>query len=314
MPEVFYYKDRFIAQDETPVPVEERGHQFGDGVYEVVRVYGGRPFLLDWHLDRFERSAKMIGIANPLSREQWVSLIGEAIRRSELAEAQVYWQVTRGIAPRLHTFPATEAVPSLTVRPASPKAASNSASLLALPDDRWANVYVKSLNLLPNVIAKELAKQNGAAEALYVRNGKMLEGAGSNLFFVRKGVLYTAPANRYILGGITRKFVLELASKEGIPVREEALPMEELPTVDEVFVTSTTQEILPIREVFTSEQLLLALHSLPDAAPETLVPEIRDLKVLWQAQSDSPTTNRLMDAYAQCVERFRTREVMEPLS
>ncbi len=314
MTEVFYYKDRFIAQDETPVPIEERGHQFGDGVYEVVRVYGGRPFLLDWHLDRFERSANTIGIANPLSREQWVSLIGEAIRRSELAEAQVYWQVTRGIAPRLHTFPATESVPSLTVRPASPKAASDSASLLALPDDRWANVYVKSLNLLPNVIAKELAKQNGAAEALYVRNGKMLEGAGSNLFFVRKGVVYTAPANRYILGGITRKFVLELARKEGIAVREEALPLEELPTVDEVFVTSTTQEILPIREVFTSEQLLPALRSLPEAAPDTLVPEIRDLKVLWQAQSDAPTTQRLMAAFAGCVERFRTREVMEPLS
>jgi D-alanine transaminase len=314
MPEVFYYKDRFIAQDETPVPIEERGHQFGDGVYEVVRVYGGRPFLLDWHLDRFERSANTIGIANPLSREQWVSLIGEAIRRSELAEAQVYWQVTRGIAPRLHTFPATESVSSLTVRPASPKAPSDSASLLALPDDRWANVYVKSLNLLPNVIAKELAKQNGAAEALYVRNGKMLEGAGSNLFFVRKGVVYTAPANRYILGGITRKFVLELARKEGIAVREEALPLEELPTVDEVFVTSTTQEILPIREVFTSEQLLPALRSLPEAAPDTLVPEIRDLKVLWQAQADAPTTQRLMAAFAGCVERFRTREVMEPLS
>jgi D-alanine transaminase len=314
MPEVFYYKNQFIAPDETPVPIEERGHQFGDGVYEVVRVYGGRPFLLDWHLERFERSAAIIGIRNPLTREEWVALIGEAIRRSELAEAQVYWQITRGIAPRLHTFPDTEAVVSLTVRPAAPKYDGDSASLVALPDDRWANAYVKSLNLLPNVIAKEIARRNGAAEALFVRNGKMLEGAGSNLFFVRNGVIYTAPANRYILGGITRKFVLELAGKEGIAVREEALPLDELPTVDEVFVTSTTQEILPIQKVFTSERILPTLHSLPEQAPDTLVPDIRDRRVLWQAHSDASVTNRLMAAFAECLDQFRSREVMEPLS
>lgn len=314
MPEVFYYKDQFIAPDETPVPIEERGHQFGDGVYEVVRVYGGRPFLLDWHLERFERSAAIIGIRNPLTRDEWVALIGEAIRRSELAEAQVYWQITRGIAPRLHTFPDTEAVVSLTVRPATPKFNGDSASLIALPDDRWANAYVKSLNLLPNVIAKEMARRNGAAEALFVRNGKMLEGAGSNLFFVRNGIVYTAPANRYILGGITRKFVLELAAKEGIAVREEALPLDELPTVDEVFVTSTTQEILPIREVFTSERILPMLHSLSEQAPDTLVPEIPDRKVLWQARTDAQVTNRLMAAFDECVEHFRNRAVMEPLS
>jgi D-alanine transaminase len=314
MPEVFYYKNQFIAPDETPVPIEERGHQFGDGVYEVVRVYGGRPFLLDWHLERFERSAAIIGIRNPLTRDEWVALIGEAIRRSELAEAQVYWQITRGIAPRSHTFPDTDAVVSLTVRPAAPKFDGDSASLVALPDDRWANAYVKSLNLLSNVIAKEIARRNGAAEALFVRNGKMLEGASSNLFFVRNGVVYTAPANRYILGGITRKFVLELAGKEGIPVREEALPLEELPTVDEVFVTSTTQEILPIREVFTSERIFPTLHALPEQAPETLVHEIRDRKVLWQAHSDASVTNRLMAAFAECLDQFRSREVMEPLS
>lgn len=313
MPDIIFYKDRFIEADETPVAVEERGHQFGDGVYEVVRIYGGRPFLLDWHLDRFERSVQMIGLENPLSRQEWVELINEALLRSTIAEAQVYWQLTRGSAPRLHTFPKTPAIISMTVKSASAKHAPD-AKLLALPDDRWANAYVKSINLLPNVLAKETAKRYGAAEALYVRNGKMMEGGGSNLFFVRGGVLYTAPANRYILGGITRRFVLQLAAELKIPVSEEALPLDEIETVDEVFVTSTTQEILSISEVFTGEEMVPALHAIPESTPTTLVAAFDSTTVLWRRKGFADVTDRLNVAFSEYVSKFREAQVLEPFS
>jgi D-alanine transaminase len=314
MPDIFYYRDRFLAPEETPVPIEERGHQFGDGVYEVVRVYGGRPFLLDWHLDRFERSLSVLEMANPFSRQEWVELITEAIRRSGFAEAQVYWQVTRGIAARLHTFPASPTVPSLTVHAATPKhKPSGETQLLALPDDRWANAYVKSINLLPNVVAKENAKRAGAVEALYVRSGVITEGAGSNAFFVRDGKLYTAPANRFILGGITRRFVIELARLANIPVVEQAISLDDLETVDEVFMTSSTQEILPIQSIVVSRNHFRQLHALPEAAPEHLVCEPDELLTLWRTNAvPGQLTERLDTAFQAFVEEFRKHGVTLP--
>ncbi len=314
MPDIFYYQDRFLAPGETPVPIEERGHQFGDGVYEVVRVYGGRPFLLDWHLDRFERSLSVLEMANPFSRQEWVTLITEAIRRSGFAEAQVYWQVTRGIAPRLHTFPASPTVASLTVHSASPKhKPSGETQLLALPDDRWANAYVKSINLLPNVVAKENAHRAGAVEALYVRSGVITEGAGSNAFFVRDGKLYTAPANRFILGGITRRFVIELARLANIPVVEQAISLDDLETVEEVFMTSSTQEILPVQSIVVSRNHFRQLHALPEAAPEHLVCEPDELLTLWRTNTvPGKLTERLDTAFQEFIEEFRKHGVTLP--
>jgi D-alanine transaminase len=303
---VAYLNGEFLDPGEARIPIDERGHQFGDGVYEVVRVYGGRPFLLDWHLERLERSLAAVAIENPHTREEWTDLISEAIRRSGEAEALVYWQVTRGIAVRTHRFPAAKPSVSLTVRPFSAEAAVDP-WLLLVPDERWANPWVKTLNLLPNVLAKELAHRQGATEALFVRSGHVTEGSSSNAWFVRDGVLWTAPANRYILGGITRRFVLCLAKELDIPVCEQPLSWRELGGVDEVFMTSTAVEIQPIHRIAVGEALESALDDWPAVAPALLLPEPGTLRTLWERRGQTPVTDRLRAAFAERVERFRNQ-------
>ncbi|MCL6515482.1 aminotransferase class IV [Alicyclobacillus sp.] len=310
MPVVAYFNGQFVDPDGAHVPLEERGHQFGDGVYEVIRVYGGRAFLAEEHLVRLERSLGVMDLANPHSREEWLELIAEAIRRSGEAEASVYLQVTRGSAVRGHVFPQVRPNVSLVVRPASAPVHAPGASLLALPDERWPNAYVKSINLLPNVIAKEAARRAGAAEAMLVRDGIITEGASSNLWFVLGGKVHTHPANRRILGGITRQFVLRLAREAGVPVIEEAIPLSRLGEVEEVFVTSTTQEILPIARVFVDASVRPALDALPDAAPETLLPPVTQPIDLWRRPGATPVTDRLAAAFAEAIEKFRNYEAL----
>jgi D-alanine transaminase len=308
MSTVEYYNGSFVDVQSPQVPLEERGHQFGDGVYEVIKVYGGRPFLLDWHMERMVRSLRVIGIENPHSPEAWVDLIGEAVRRCGEADAQIYIQVTRGIAPRNHTFPDGEPSVSMIVRAAKQSTRPSQPTLLALPDERWVNAFVKSINLLPNVIAKETAHRHGAHEAMYVRDGLIMEGSGSNIFFVRQGKLYTAPSNRYILGGITRRFVLELAKTLDIDIVEEAIPLSELTTVDEVFITSTTQEIQQIARIVTPEHVLPALSKLPSVAPDTLLVPSGVHQELWHCSKEGDITNALEGLFAQTLERFRNHE------
>ncbi|MCL6444814.1 MAG: aminotransferase class IV [Alicyclobacillus sp.] len=306
---VAYYQGKFVDPDALHVPLDERGHQFGDGVYEVVRVYSGRPFLLEWHLERLERSLAAVAIKNPHTRAEWVSLINEAIRRHGEPESTVYWQVTRGIAPRAHTFPAVQPAVSLTVRSVqSHETSPGSNAVLCLPDERWANVFVKTINLLPNVIAKEVATRAGAVEALLVRNGRITEGASSNAWFVRDGVLYTAPANRYILPGITRRFVMHLANTLNIPVREQALTLDELDSVEEVFMTGTTTEILPIQRVVVDPARIPDLRGLSDTPPATLVVIPDKLDTIWAAQGKGAVTARLQGAFQDAIERFRQYE------
>jgi D-alanine transaminase len=303
-----YYNGSFVHAQSPQVPLEERGHQFGDGVYEVIKVYGGRPFLLDWHMERLERSLRVIGMENPHSRVEWVDLIGEAVRRCGEAEAQIYFQVTRGIAPRNHVFPDVRPAVSLVVRGVQPSQRPVNPKLFAMADDRWFNVFVKSINLLPNVLAKETARRNGAVEAMYVREGMITEGSGSNVCFVRHNKLYTAPTNRYILGGITRRFVLELAQTLGIEVVEEALSLSELSSVDEVFITSTTQEIQPIHQVVTQPSVLASLTKLPSDAPEFLVLEEGVTHTLWQQSASGNITSSLQQAFSDSLARFMNYE------
>jgi D-alanine transaminase len=304
---VAYLNGEFLDPEHALIPIDERGHQFGDGVYEVVRVYAGRPFLLDWHLERLERSLAAIGIENPHSRDEWVSLIHEAIRRSGEAEALVYWQVTRGIAVRAHLFPVSNPSVSLTVRPFTAEAAVDP-WLLLMPDERWANPWVKTLNLLPNVIAKEVAHRQGAVEALLVRSGQITEGSSSNAWFVRGGELWTHPANRYILNGITRRFVLALAEELGIPVHEEALSWRDLRDVEEVFMTSTAVEVEPIRRIAVAEALEPALDGWPADAPASLLPSLGALRTVWSQTGATPVTDRLRQAFSERVARFRNQQ------
>jgi D-alanine transaminase len=311
MPTIGYYDGQFVTPTDGVVPIEERGHQFGDGVYEVVRVYGGRPFLLEWHLERLHRSLRAVAIENPHTEAEWIELIGEAVRRSGEAEATIYFQVTRGSAVRTHVFPDTvHPAVSLIVRPLKKVGQSSDKEpyLLALPDERWANAYVKSINLLPNILAKESAHRFGAVEAMLVRDGVITEGAGSNIWLVRDEVLYTAPANRYILGGVTRRYVQSLAAKAGIPVCEEAALLSELGSYDEVFVTSTTMEIVDVQSVRVPHSLHQALQRLEVASPDWLLPDVQPTETLWRRTRDGSVTMKLRSIFSDSVERFRNYE------
>ncbi|MDQ0188902.1 aminotransferase class IV [Alicyclobacillus cycloheptanicus] len=306
MSTVGYLNGTFVDPERALIPIDERGHQFGDGVYEVLRVYSGRPFLPEWHFERLRRSLRAIGIENPHTDDEWMQLMNEGIRRSGEPESLVYLQVTRGIAPRGHLFPAAKPSVSMTIRAFQPAEPNPSASLLCLPDERWANVWIKTLNLLPNVIAKEIAHRAGANEALLVRSGWVTEGSSSNAWFVRDGVLWTAPANRYILGGVTRRFVLHLAQTLGLEVREQAIAVDDLGTVDEVFMTGTTTEIEPIACVKVDAAMRQALHELPADAEEVIVRAVERPVTVWEGPAPGPVTARLQDAFAQEIRRFRT--------
>lgn len=309
---IYYVNGQFVSEEDARIPIEERGHQFGDGVYEVVRVYGGRPFLLDWHLERLNRSCQGIGLVNPFSQDEWTELIAEAIRRSGEAEAQVYWQITRGIAPRGHLFPSAAPSVTLSVRPltVAKTESRQPQSLLCFPDERWSNPWIKTINLLPNVLAKEAAHRTGAAEALLVREGDITEGSSSNAWFIKGTELFTAPANRYILPGVTRRFVLELARSIGYTVYEHSVSLDDLKDVDEVFMTSTSIEILPINAILGDEGRMSLLYQLPDVPSPSLLRIPNQLTTVWSGTSDS-VVRRLQDGFAKAVERFRNYD--EPI-
>lgn len=301
-----FYNGQFVQLDSLQVPIEERGHQFGDGVYEYVQIYGGRPFLLQAHLKRLERSLVAIGIPNPYSAEEWTQLINEAVRRSGESEAAVYWQVTRGVAPRVHVFSNTlRPMVSLTVYPRVGQESTHEMSLLAWPDERWTHVWVKTINLLPNILAKEMAKRNGANEALLVREGRVTEGGSSNVWFVFKQTLYTAPANRYILNGITRQFVLKLAAHLNIPVAEEPVDWQRVPDADEVFVTSSSAEVTGVSKILVDRQVEGALHSVPPGIPGTLLPELKNIRTVWTGTCPGTVTQRLQQAFSEQLQQLR---------
>lgn len=254
MPEIAYVNGAFVSLAEARVSIEDRGFQFGDGVYEVIRCYRGTPFALESHLERLERSA--LGIDLPLHEglTRLAELAREALERSAYVEAILYVQVTRGWAPRNHPFP-EQARPTLvmTVRqakPISPDTVSAGVSVVTARDERWLRCDIKSTDLLPNVLAKEKAKRAGALEAVLIRDGgRVTEGASTNVYAVKDGVVHTAPKGPWILTGVTRTIVLRLVREQGISVSEDFFPPELLVTADEVFITSTTLEVMPVVRV-----------------------------------------------------------------
>jgi len=241
---------RVVPIERATVSVEDRGFQFGDGVYEVVRSYHGVLFHLDEHLDRLEQSAKAIRLPLRHSRSHWRRLIQRAYALSRFPEAKVYVQVTRGPSPRDHRFP-THVRPTtvITVRrlEALPwTTRERGVSAVTVPDLRWGRCDVKSVNLLANVLAKEDARAAGAFEAILVRDGVVTEGAVSNCFSVIDGTVVTSPTDPSILPGITRALTADLIRREGIPFRERPVMVDEYRRADEIFLTGTTIEILSV--------------------------------------------------------------------
>lgn len=247
-PEV-YLNGAFVPYEAARVPVEDRGLLFGDGVYEVIKIYRGRPFRLGDHLARLERSARELLLDLPAV--DWQAVVDRLAAGLGGMDGTVYLQVTRGSAPRTHHFPPAGTAPTVfaLARPLEGGRAQlheTGAAAVTHPDERWGRCDIKSVNLLPNVLAKERAVRAGAYEAILVRDGVALEGSSSNFFAVLDGAVVTHPEGPRILSGVTRSVVLGLARDLGYRVVERPIPVAELVRATELFVTSTTSEVMPI--------------------------------------------------------------------
>lgn len=249
--ETVWFNGQFMPLSEASIGLEDRALQFADGIYEVIAAYDGSPVLLGAHLDRWERSAAGLRIESPYTREQRQEVITELFRRLGGRRAMVYGQLSRGTAKRAHPFPRlatpneywyARALPELV-----PDHYEKGVALISHPDERWARVWIKSTCLLPNVLAKQAAIEAGAFDALLVReDGIITETSAANAYAVKGGVVYTHPTDGRILPGCKRAMVLELARAAGVPVREERYSLEFACGSEEIFITSTTLNVVPV--------------------------------------------------------------------
>lgn len=253
MAELAYLNGNFLPIAEARVSIEDRGFQFGDGIYEVLVVYAGRPFLSDRHLARLRSSAGAIGIrgfdARPLDE-----IVREGLRRSELSDAVVYIQITRGIAPRSHVI-ANGLVPTvvMTFKPlpqVSEEVRRRGLKVMTTIDNRWANCYIKAITLLPNVLAKNNAVAQGLDDAIFLTADCFIrECTSANVFAVCERSLLLPPRDGSVLHGVTQGFLLECAEGIGVPTIEAPIHVDALRKADEVFLCSTLTEVLGIVEI-----------------------------------------------------------------
>ena len=253
MPNVAFINGVFMPLAEATVSIEDRGFQFGDGVYEVIRTYKGRPFSLDAHLARLDRSATALELTQPYSRAEWTDHILEGITRAAYPEAKIYLQITRGVAPRDHAY-SEDATPTvvMTVREfhlLDRSVQATGVDAMTTEDIRWGRCDIKSVNLLANVLARQKVKQAQVFEAILVHAGLVTEGAVSNVMVVQGGTVVTAPEGSRILSGVTRAVVLDLALSEGLPIQERFVSQTDLYGADEIFLTGTTVEVLAVIRV-----------------------------------------------------------------
>lgn len=244
----------YLPLGEARISPLDRGFVFADGVYEVIPAYGGRLLRLDAHLQRLDNSLAGIRLANPLGRTAWRDVLEGLVARNGGGDRSVYLQVTRGPAfPRDHAFPEhpqpTLFAMTTPLRGLDPALRAGGVRVISHPDIRWDRCDLKTVALLPAVLMKQLAKEAGAFETLLVRNGRVMEGAASNVFAVRGGLLVTPPKGPFLLPGITRDLVLELAVEHAFPWQEAELPLDGLAQVDELWLTSSTREIVPVTEL-----------------------------------------------------------------
>ncbi|MFP4125406.1 MAG: D-amino-acid transaminase [Alphaproteobacteria bacterium] len=255
MARIAYVNGRYVPKTDATVHVEDRGNQFADGVYEVLKVVDGRMSDGDRHVARLHRSLAALRIEPPMSDAALAQVIGETVRRNKLKDATVYLQVSRGPAPRDHLFPvAPQPTLIVTAKPLKrpdPQSYAAGVDVVTAPDIRWLKCEVKSISLLANVLAKQAAKEQGAYEAWLVRDGDVVtEASASNAYIVdADGVLRTHPTSPRILGGVTRSVVLELARDEGVSVDERAFTTAEIAQAREAFLTSTSSWVMPVVRV-----------------------------------------------------------------
>ncbi len=253
---IVYLNGKFLPLEQAFVPVLDRGFIFGDGVYEVIPAYGGRLFRLAQHLARLDHSLGGVRIANPLTHAAWEKMLVELIGKNAAdgnPDQYIYLQVTRGVAKRDHAFPKdvtpTVFAMSNPLPPIPDSYATHGIAAVTLDDIRWKYCHIKAITLLPNILLRQEAVDKGALEAILVRGGEVTEGAASNLFIVKNNTLITPPKGPLLLPGITRDLILELAAQNGIAWREASVSESALRQADEIWLTSSTKEIMPVTKL-----------------------------------------------------------------
>lgn len=252
--DVVYVNGKFLPRAEAVVSVEDRGFVFGDGVYEVLRAIRGRLFATRFHNERLEKSLDGVRITLRAddSPSSFVDIGRQLLRDNGLldGEATLYIQVTRGATTRAHHFPVTDIAPTIYISAARftpfTELGETGAAAITHPDLRWGRCDLKTLNLLPNVLASQTAKEQGAFEAMLIRDGVVTEGAKTNFFGVVDGTLRTHPCDSHILPGITRSVLRDLAAQVGIELDESPITVDEIPGLSELFLTGTTTDVMPV--------------------------------------------------------------------
>lgn len=254
MPEIAYQKNEFIPLDQAVVSVNDRGYLFADGVYEVIVTRAGQPFLMENHLQRLSNSAAAIGLKLPFKEAEITAIIRQGIKRAGFPESMIYLQVSRGVAPRQHVYP-DEIEPGLLLtfreRPRyPPRMTDEGIAVMVVAEIRWQRCDIKSIALLPNIMMKKQAIERGFDEALFVdQDGLVREASAANVFLVKNNCLVTPQADRHILNGITRSYIVETARNQGLEVEERNCHLDEFIGADEVFITSSTFNLLPVIKI-----------------------------------------------------------------
>jgi D-alanine transaminase len=257
MSRIAYVNGRYVVHRDAAVHVEDRGYQFADGVYEVCEIRGGRLIDERRHIQRLTRSLAELGIRFPMNEGALGVVLREVVRRNRVRDGLVYLQVTRGVAPRNHAFPAAAVEPGVVVtsravdRSVGEQRASNGVAVITVPENRWARVDIKTVSLLPNVLAKQKAKEAGAFEAWFVdQDGFVTEGASTNAWIVTaERTLVTRPADFGILRGITRGVMFDLAAREGLTVEERRFSVAEALAAREAFITAASTLVMPVVKI-----------------------------------------------------------------
>ena len=251
--QLIYLNGEYLPLNQAKVSVLDRGFIFGDGVYEVIPAYGSKVLRFEHHMQRLQNSLDGIRITNPLTNDQWLEIINKLIAATDSQDQYIYLHITRGVAARDHQFPQatqpTVFVMCNVLQPVDKKILEQGIAAVTLDDIRWQYCNIKAIALLPNILLRQQAIDNDAKEAILIRDGFITEGAASNVFIVRNGVIKTPPKDNKLLPGITRDLVVELAQQHNIPVEETAITENEFFSADEVWLTSSTKEILPVTQL-----------------------------------------------------------------
>ncbi len=275
-----YINGEFVAPADAHISAFDRGLIFGDGIYEVVPIYGGQAFRWDAHLARLNNNLDTVGIRRPCTRQEWEQVLTGLLSRVSDKAHYLYIQVTRGVAPRNHLFPESIAPTVFAyvqkLAPVANRSVAKGVTVVTIADFRWHRCDIKTTSLIANVWLRQQAKEQGAAEAVLVRDGVVTEGAATNVFAVIGDIVLTAPRGPNLLPGITRDLVVELMDRHGVAYEERAFTEQQMIDAEEVWITSSTNEIMPVSRIND--------HAVAQGRPGPVFQRMYDLFQQYKAQ------------------------------